>query len=94
MQIETLIWLCIFGSLQYFVGGLTNVIKVFKMQQVNGLRLEKLRRRAQERLADEREVRVPIILEEQGRRKMNNVGVQHTPTLNPTPYKDVLVDQT
>ncbi|KAL8095779.1 uncharacterized protein LOC141689401 [Apium graveolens] len=88
----TLIWLAIFGSFLFFVGGLANVIKVFKMQQVvDGLRLEKLRRGAQERLADEREARVPLILEEQGRRKRNNVEVQHTTTPNPTPYRDVLV---
>lgn len=94
MQSGILIWLAIFGSFLFFIGGLANVIKVFKMQQVDGLRLEKLRRGAQERLADEREARVPFILEEQGRRNRNDVEVQHTTTPNPTPYRDVLVGQT
>lgn len=90
MQSGILIWLAISGSFLFFIGGIANVIKVFKMQQVDGVRLEKLRRGAQERLADEREAQVPFILEEQGRRKQ----VQHTTTPNPTPYRDVLVGQT
>ena len=38
-----------------FIGGLANAVKVFKMQQIDGLRLEKLRGGAQERLIRERE---------------------------------------
>ncbi|KAF5947560.1 hypothetical protein HYC85_013517 [Camellia sinensis] len=51
----TWVWLGIFGSLLFFVGGLANVVKVFKMQQTDGMRLEKLRGGAQERLVQARE---------------------------------------
>ncbi|XP_073006558.1 uncharacterized protein [Typha latifolia] len=54
------VWLCVFGSLLFFAGGLFNVLKVFKMQQTDGLRLEKLRGGAQERLSRDREGRVPL----------------------------------
>lgn len=47
---QRMIWLGIFGSLILFVGGLANVVKVFKMQQMNGIRLENLRGGAQDRL--------------------------------------------
>ncbi|KAJ7965387.1 putative Polypyrimidine tract-binding-like protein [Quillaja saponaria] len=91
----TWIWLGIFGSLLFFVGGLTNVVKVFKMQQIDGLRLEKLRGGAQERLVHEREGQVPLILEDH-RRRARQVEepkvVLPAPTL-PTPYKDVLIGQ-
>ncbi|EPS69524.1 hypothetical protein M569_05242, partial [Genlisea aurea] len=43
-------WICVFGSLILFVGGLANVVRVFKMQQLEGLRLEKLRGQAHEQL--------------------------------------------
>ncbi|XP_027903072.1 uncharacterized protein LOC114163146 isoform X2 [Vigna unguiculata] len=49
---STWIWLGIFGSLLLLIGGLTNLIKVFKMQQMNGIRLEKLRGGAHERLGE------------------------------------------
>jgi len=39
MQGRTWIWLGIFGSLLFFIGGLANVIKVFKMEQIDGLRM-------------------------------------------------------
>nr|XP_027190242.1 uncharacterized protein LOC101500123 isoform X2 [Cicer arietinum] len=93
----TWIWLGIFGSLMFFIGGLTNLIKVFKMQQMNGtMRLEKLRGGAQERLISAREGRVPLILDHHH---------HHQPIINrpedtkvdislPTPYKDVLIGQT
>lgn len=45
-----------------FIGGLANAVKVFKMQQIDGLRLEKLRGGAQERLIREREGHSPLIL--------------------------------
>ncbi|GAU48056.1 hypothetical protein TSUD_377300 [Trifolium subterraneum] len=96
---ETWIWLGIFGSLLFFIGGLTNVIKVFKMQQMNGMmRLEKLRGGAQERLVSAREGRVPLILDH------HQPIINHQTKINrqlpeetkvdiplPTPYKDVLV---
>lgn len=91
MQSGTWIWLGIFGGLMFFIGGLTNVVKVFKMQQVDGLRLEKLRGGAQERLAHEREGQVPLILEDQRRRKRQAEEVKST--VGPTPYKDVLIGQ-
>jgi polypyrimidine tract-binding protein 2 len=99
IQGETWIWLGIFGSLLFFIGGLTNLIKVFKMQQMNGMmRLEKLRGGAHERLVSAREGRVPLILDH------HQPIINHQPISNrqlpeetkvdiplPTPYKDVLI---
>ncbi|XP_030934782.1 LOW QUALITY PROTEIN: uncharacterized protein LOC115960166 [Quercus lobata] len=70
---RTWIWLGIFGSLLFFIGGLANVIKVFKMEQIDGLRMEKLRGGAHDRLIHEREGRVPLILEDHQRRKIRQV---------------------
>ncbi|KAE8077845.1 hypothetical protein FH972_016368 [Carpinus fangiana] len=92
----TWIWLGIFGSLFFFVGGLTNVVKVYTMQQIEGLRLEKLREGAQERLSQEREGQVPLIIEEhriRRRQAEEAAKVVPGPTPTPTPYKDVLVGQ-
>lgn len=93
-------WLGIFGSLLFFVGGLANAVKVFKMQQANGMRLEKLRRGAQERLDRGREGRIPLIPDEDQRRRKRPadhleeeeklLAVAPAPT---TPYKDVLIGQ-
>ncbi|XP_058749570.1 uncharacterized protein LOC131622550 [Vicia villosa] len=92
----TWIWLGMFGSSMFFIGGLTNLVKVFKMQQMNGIRLEKLRGGAQERLVNAREGRVPLILEQH--QPIININRQlpeetkvdmHIPI--PTPYKDVLI---
>ncbi|KAF6141422.1 hypothetical protein GIB67_021238 [Kingdonia uniflora] len=58
------VWMGIFGSLLFLVGGVANVVKVFKMQQMDGIRLEKLQGGAQERLNRVREGQVPLILEE------------------------------
>ncbi|KAG6521073.1 hypothetical protein ZIOFF_018139 [Zingiber officinale] len=55
-------WLGLCGSVLFMVGGLMNVIKVFKMQQMDGLRLEKLRGSAYERLSKGREDRLTLIL--------------------------------
>ena len=93
MQGTTWIWLGIFGSLFLVMGGFMNVVKVFKMQQVDGLRLEKLRGGAQERLIQQREGQVPFILENHHRRRRQSeeeVKVLPHPS---TPYKDVLVGQ-
>lgn len=82
-----------------------NVVKVFKMQQMDGLGLEKLRGGAQERLSREREGRIPLILEENTRRKKLAVHPREetrpvpvpvpvqapAPLPVPTPYKDVLL---
>ncbi|THG05485.1 uncharacterized protein LOC114305355 [Camellia sinensis] len=97
----TWVWLGIFGSLLFFVGGLANVVKVFKMQQTDGMRLEKLQGGAQEWLV--REGRVPLILEEQRRRRTEvekKMEVDRRKEMEegklvaaPTPYKDVLVGQ-
>ncbi|GAV66226.1 hypothetical protein CFOL_v3_09736, partial [Cephalotus follicularis] len=86
---RTWVWMSIFGSLLFFIGGLTNVVKVFKMQPIDGLRLEKLRGGAQERLIQEREGHVPLIIEEQRKRKRQLEEAMVAPS--PTPYKDVLV---
>ncbi|KAJ6868177.1 hypothetical protein NC651_033277 [Populus alba x Populus x berolinensis] len=74
-----------------FYRGLANVVKVFKMQQIDGLRLEKLRGGAQERLIREREGHSPLILEEERRRKMIAAKTRAAPLPATTPYKDVLV---
>ncbi|KAL5727068.1 hypothetical protein ACHQM5_000300 [Ranunculus cassubicifolius] len=66
---ESWMVLGIIGSIFFFIGGLMNLVKVFKMQQMDGIRLEKLRNGAQERLFRDREGQVPLILEEQRRRK-------------------------
>ncbi|KAJ1395741.1 hypothetical protein SESBI_33085 [Sesbania bispinosa] len=89
---RTWIWLGIFGSIMFFVGGLTNLIKVFKMQQMNGMRLEKLRGGAQERLVSAREGHVPLILEHQPINHQVEETKVNLPL--PTPYKDVLIGQT
>ncbi|CAN6564811.1 unnamed protein product [Malus baccata var. baccata] len=104
------VWLGMGGSLFFLIGGLANVVKVFKMQQMgDGLRLEKLRGGAQERLVHEREGQVPLILEDHRRISSQRSSVRHDdehhlhhvePNPNaaaepvPTPYKDVLVGQT
>ncbi|KAH6784039.1 polypyrimidine tract-binding-like protein [Perilla frutescens var. hirtella] len=91
---HTCIWLCIFGSSILFVGALANVVKVFKMQQHNEVRLEKLRGGAQERLIQIREGRMPLIVQQYSPKEMPNVDVQNPkPTPLPTPYKDVLVSR-
>lgn len=58
-----------------FIGGLANVVKVFKMQQISGMRLERLRGGAQERLVHLREGQMPLIGEEQRRRRAADVVV-------------------
>ncbi|PIA49068.1 hypothetical protein AQUCO_01300128v1 [Aquilegia coerulea] len=90
----------IIGSLLFLIGGLMNLVKVFKMQQMDGIRLEKLRNGAQERLVRDREGQVPLILEEQRRRKRQIeegrpplVSVPTPASVAATPYKDVLVGQ-
>ncbi|KAL8251983.1 hypothetical protein R6Q59_035676 [Mikania micrantha] len=40
--LRTWVWMGMFASLLLLIGGLANVIKVFKMLQIDGLRLEKL----------------------------------------------------
>ncbi|XP_020223311.1 uncharacterized protein LOC109805579 [Cajanus cajan] len=93
---RTWIWLGILGSLMFFIGGLTNLIKVFKMQQMNGIRLEKLRGGAHERLASAREGQVPLIMEHHHQTISHHQPPETKVTLPPlpTPYKDVLVGQT
>ncbi|CAL5022809.1 unnamed protein product [Urochloa decumbens] len=59
-------WFCLSGSLLFLAGGVLNLLKVFKTQQMGGRGLEKLRGGAQERLAMEREGKVPLILEHGG----------------------------
>ncbi|KAL5211527.1 hypothetical protein ABZP36_022374 [Zizania latifolia] len=67
-------WFCLYGSLLFLAGGLLNLLKVFKVQRMDGRGLEKLRGGAQERLGREREAKVPLILEE-GRRRNPAAGV-------------------
>ena len=77
----------------FFIGGLTNLIKVFKMQQMNGIRLEKLRGGAHERLLSARERQIPLIMEHQTNISHQPQETKVTSPL-PTPYKDVLIGQT
>ncbi|KAJ6672806.1 hypothetical protein OIU85_014083 [Salix viminalis] len=86
---KTWVWIGIFGSLMLFIGGLTNVVKVFEMQQIDGVRLEKLRGGAQERLIRERDGHAPLIQAEERKGKRAAGGTRAAPT----PYKDVLVAQ-
>ncbi|GKV31294.1 hypothetical protein SLEP1_g40001 [Rubroshorea leprosula] len=88
------VWLGISGSLLFFMGGFTNVIKVFKMQQINVLRLEKLRGGAQERLIQEREGQVPLIPDEERRKIEAEAARTLAAPKPPTPYKDVLLGHT
>ncbi|GAB4858416.1 hypothetical protein Ancab_009889 [Ancistrocladus abbreviatus] len=88
----TWVWFGIFGSVLLFTGGLANVVKVFKMQQMDGLRLEKLRGGAQERLIREREGQVSLIGEEHRRRKIQ-MPEPILPVTTATPYKDVLLSK-
>ncbi|GAB2221936.1 hypothetical protein Droror1_Dr00013132 [Drosera rotundifolia] len=88
------IWLGICASIALFVGGLANVVKVFNMQQVNGLRLEKLRGGAQERLMQEREgLQTPLMINEQRRRRRDHEQAEPSLPTQITPYKDVLLSQ-
>lgn len=87
MQTKSWIWLCVFGSLLFFIGGLFNVVKVFKMQQMDGLRLEKLRGGALERLVREREGKVPLILEDNRRQRLGEESRPQPPVLS-TQYKE------
>ncbi|KAL7003567.1 hypothetical protein U1Q18_004719 [Sarracenia purpurea var. burkii] len=93
------VWLGILGSLLFFVGGIFNLVKVFKMQQADGMRLEKLRGGAEELLARQWEAQVPLIPDEQrererGRwRRRKNQAEEGKLVEPPTPYKDVLVGQ-
>ncbi|KAF4380456.1 hypothetical protein F8388_024749 [Cannabis sativa] len=103
------IWVSIFGSLFLVIGGLMNVVKVFHMQSSSDggrIRLEKLRGGAQERLFQERDGQVPLILEEEEDRQSHRRRRRQTsprdngqpkiifppsPVPVPTPYKDILL---
>ncbi|KAI6697836.1 hypothetical protein NL676_017955 [Syzygium grande] len=89
------IWLGIFGSLLFVIGGLANVVKVFKMQQMDGLRLEKLRGGAHEQLTRAREGQMPLLSDDTERRRRRKLAEEAQPPAPtpPTPYKDVLVGQ-
>ncbi|GER34329.1 polypyrimidine tract-binding protein-like protein [Striga asiatica] len=93
-------------NLILFIGALANVVKVFKMQQMDGLRLEKLRGGAQERLIRLREGHLPLIAEEDRIIKGKEEEIRRAPVVDvvregrsgeggsreiPTPYKDVLI---
>ncbi|CAH8272062.1 unnamed protein product [Arabidopsis lyrata] len=67
---ERWVWLGIAGAICLFVGGLMNVVKVFNFVQITGLRLEKLRGGAQDRLLEGREGYLPLVAEEERIRKM------------------------
>ncbi|KAK9050201.1 hypothetical protein SSX86_030829 [Deinandra increscens subsp. villosa] len=92
---RTWVWMGMFASLLLLLGGLANVVKVFKMLQMDRLRLEKLRGGAQERLSRAREGQTPFLREERRRwpRHVDTTTQQppSPPPPEPTPYKDVLV---
>lgn len=75
----------------FLAGGVLNLLKVFKTQQMGGRGMEKLRGGAQERLAMEREGKVPLILEHGGRRGNRESPVIVPPPPPPGSYKDALV---
>uniref|UniRef100_A0A8I6Z3L2 Uncharacterized protein n=1 Tax=Hordeum vulgare subsp. vulgare TaxID=112509 RepID=A0A8I6Z3L2_HORVV len=54
-------WISLCGSVLWVADALFNVLKVFVMHQSDAPRLEKLRGGAQERLARDREGRVPLV---------------------------------
>ncbi|CAL4970227.1 unnamed protein product [Urochloa decumbens] len=91
-------WFCLSGSLLFLAGGVLNLLKVFKTQQMGGRGLEKLRGGAQERLAMEREGKVPLILEYGGGGGQRGTRGE-PPVVSPPPqpqqplgsYKDALV---
>lgn len=90
------IWMGTWGSLLFFLGGSANVVKVFRMQQTGGLRLEKLRGGTQERLVMAREGQAPLIPEEHRWRRRIAEKTREAPPVSaplPTPYKDVLLGQ-
>ena len=96
MQGRSWAWFCLSGSLLFLAGGVLNLLKVFKTQQMGGRGMEKLRGGAQERLAMEREGKVPLILDHGGgRRGARDVpGAVAVPPPPPPPhgsYKDALV---
>ncbi|KAL6888143.1 hypothetical protein ACP4OV_009169 [Aristida adscensionis] len=85
-------WLCLIGSLLLLAGGVLNLLKVFKTQQMGGRGLEKLRGGAQERLAMAREGKVPLILERGGRGRGGEPPVVQPPPMPPQgSYKEALV---
>ncbi|XP_071713566.1 uncharacterized protein [Rutidosis leptorrhynchoides] len=93
---RTWVWMGLFASVLLLIGGLANVVKVFKMLQMDGLRLEKLRGGAQERLSRVREGQTPFLREERRRWPRNiEASTEPEPPEPPpeptTPYKDVLV---
>ncbi|KAL4557016.1 hypothetical protein LXL04_035186 [Taraxacum kok-saghyz] len=90
---RTWVWMGTFASFLLLIGGLANVVKVFKMLQMDRLRLEKLRGGAQERLMRVREGQTPFLSEERRRwpRTMESTTEPPETPPGPTPYKDVLV---
>lgn len=69
MQTYTWVWIDIIACLFLVVGGLTNVVKVVKMLQMDGIRLEKLRGGAQEQLIQEEDEQTPFLIDEGQRRR-------------------------
>ncbi|KAI3519445.1 hypothetical protein L1887_08576 [Cichorium endivia] len=64
---NTWVWICIIASSLFMIGGLTNVVKVVKMVNMEEIRLEKLRGGAQERLICDEHGEIPFLVE--GRRR-------------------------
>ncbi|KAL7146184.1 hypothetical protein ABFS83_06G023900 [Erythranthe nasuta] len=75
---DTWIWMGIMGSLVLLMGGLANVVKVFKMQQLSGvMRLERLRGGAQERLLLIRDGQAaPLIVHDDQQRRLRAPDVE------------------
>ncbi|XP_076951842.1 uncharacterized protein LOC143625386 [Bidens hawaiensis] len=88
---RTWAWTGMFASLLLLIGGLANVIKVFKMLQMDRLRLEKLRGGAQERLSRAREGQTPFLREERRKWPRQLETTEEPPPEPTTPYKDVLI---
>ncbi|PWA95407.1 hypothetical protein CTI12_AA050790 [Artemisia annua] len=71
----TWVWIGIIASSLLVIGGLTNVVKVVKMLNIDGTRLEKLRGGAQEQLIDE-DGQIPFLIEERRRPRHLEEGVR------------------
>ncbi|CAN6444370.1 unnamed protein product [Victoria cruziana] len=83
---RTWAWLGLSGSLLYFVGGLANVLKVFKMQRLDWTRLEQLRGVRREGWWRESETRTPLISAEQRKARDSQEGGAPIPPPPFPPY--------
>ncbi|KAF3782581.1 hypothetical protein EJ110_NYTH33898 [Nymphaea thermarum] len=87
---RTWAWLGLSGSLLYFIGGLANVRKVFKMQRLDWTRLEQLRGVRREGWWRESEIRTPLVAAEQRTVSVSQEGGAALPPSSSSSYKVAL----